>query len=154
MGLNAVTIERCRIGGLLHDIGMLSINKAILEYAGMLDEQAWTTVEQHCISGAQMLASIPTLEAIAPIVRAHHERIDGSGYPDRLAGEEIPIEARVIAVVDAFHSMSVPHLYRQVFNSDLAFGELVGNTGSQFDDEVVDAFLEVMERKKRRLRSA
>ena len=154
MGLDAMTIERCRIGGLLHDIGMLSINRALLDYAGMLDEQAWTTVEQHCISGAQMLASIPTLELIAPIVRAHHERFDGSGYPDRLAGDEIPIEARVIAVVDAFHTMSVPHLYRQSFSAQLAFDELIGNTGSQFDDEIVDAFLEVMGYKRRHLRSA
>ena len=90
--------------------------------------------------GARLLKTIPSLAHIAPIVRSHHERIDGSGYPDALIGDEIPIEARIIAVADAFHTMTMPHAYRFASPTTTAMAELVGNSDSQFDADVVEAF--------------
>jgi HD-GYP domain-containing protein (c-di-GMP phosphodiesterase class II) len=140
MALDADTVENCRIGALLHDIGWLGIDKSILTYPGMLVEAEWDLVTNHPKYGARLLMSIPTLVHIAPIVRAHHERIDGSGYPDGLMSYEIPLESRIIAVADAFHTMTMPHGYRYASATTTAMAELVGNCGSQFDEEVVQAF--------------
>jgi putative nucleotidyltransferase with HDIG domain len=140
MALDSETIENCRVGAILHDIGRLGIDKSILECPAMLVEAEWDVLTDHPMLGARLLKTIPALAHIAPIVRAHHERIDGSGYPDALIGDEIPIEARIIAVADAFHTMTMPHAYRFASPTTTAMAELVGNSDSQFDADVVEAF--------------
>lgn len=140
MALDSETIENCRVGAILHDIGRLGIDKSILECPAMLVEAEWDVLTDHPMLGARLLKTIPALAHIAPIVRAHHERIDGSGYPDALIGDEIPIEARIIAVADAFHTMTMPHAYRFASATTTAMAELVGNSDSQFDADVVEAF--------------
>lgn len=154
MALDSDTIENCRVGAILHDIGRLGIDKSILECPAMLVEAEWDVLTDHPMLGARLLKTIPALAHIAPIVRAHHERIDGSGYPDALIGDEIPIEARIIAVADAFHTMTMPHAYRFASATTTAMAELVGNSGSQFDADVVEAFGVMIGVRRRRLHHA
>jgi putative nucleotidyltransferase with HDIG domain len=154
MTLDADTIENCRVGGLLHDIGRLGVDKSILACSEMLVEAEWDVLIEHSAIGARLLKTIPALAHIAPIVRAHHERIDGSGYPDALFRDEIPIEARIIAVADAFHTMTMPHAYRVSSSTTSAMAELAGNSGSQFDAGVVEAFGAVIGVRQRRSRHA
>jgi putative nucleotidyltransferase with HDIG domain len=154
MALDSETIENCRVGAILHDIGRLGIDKSILECPAMLVEAEWDVLTEHPMLGARLLKTIPALAHIAPIVRAHHERIDGSGYPDALIGDEIPIEARIIAVADAFHTMTMPHAYRFASATTTAMAELVGNSDSQFDADVVEAFGVMIGVRRRRLHHA
>ena len=97
----------------------------------------------HPSKGEEILLGIPALAEFAPIVRAHHERFDGTGYPDRMIGDEIPLESRVIAVADAFHAMTVPRPYRKPFAVEVALEELIANAGTQFDEDVVQVFVEM-----------
>ena len=154
LGLDDEVVESCRLGALLHDIGLISVDKFILQYAGMLVDAEWDLVRQHPLQGAHLLLRIPSLEHIAPIVCAHHERVDGSGYPYALLGPMIPIEARIVAVADAFHTMTMPLRYRAAFTTTSAMKELVGNSGSQFDEDVVEAFGTMLNFRRRRLREA
>jgi HD-GYP domain-containing protein (c-di-GMP phosphodiesterase class II) len=140
MGLEEETVANCRLGALLHDIGRLGVDKSILTYPGMLVEAEWEILTGHSTHGDRLLLAIPSLAHIAPIVRAHHERMDGSGYPDALIGNEIPLEARIVSVADAFHTMTMPHVYRRASATTTAMEELIGNSGSQFDPTIVDAF--------------
>jgi putative nucleotidyltransferase with HDIG domain len=140
LGLDAETVTNCRLGALLHDIGRLGVDKSVLTYPGMLAEAEWEIVTDHPTHGDRLLQAIPSLAHIAPIVRAHHERMDGSGYPDALMANEIPLEARIISVADAFHTMTMPHVYRRASATTTAMAELIGNSGSQFDATIVEAF--------------
>lgn len=154
MTLDPDTAENCRIGALLHDIGWLGVDKSVLTCPGMLVDAEWHLAANHPKYGARLLKSIPALAHIAPIVRAHHERVDGSGYPDGLIGDEIPLESRIIAVADAFDTMTMPHAYRYASPTTTALAELFGNSGSQFDESVVDAFGAMIGFGRRRLRHA
>lgn len=151
MDLDEAIVERCRVGALLHDIGQFGMDRIVLNHPGMLAGAEWDVMTQHCVLGERLILRIPSIASLAPIVRAHHERIDGTGYPDALAGNEIPLEARVIAVADAFHTMTMPQRYREGFDTDSAMAELFGNSDSQFDRNVVDAFFVMMGQRKRRL---
>jgi HD-GYP domain-containing protein (c-di-GMP phosphodiesterase class II) len=154
MALDAITVENCRVGALLHDVGLLGVDPVVLHYPAMLTTAEWELIAAHPQSGARLLLGIPSLAHIANIVRAHHERIDGTGYPDALIGNEIPLEARIIAVADAFHTMTMPLPYRDAFSTTSAVAELVGNSGSQFDEGVVAAFAMMIGVRQRRLRRA
>ena len=140
LGLDEQTKRRARIGALLHDIGMLAIDRVILEQSAMLVDAEWAQMQSHSHEGEALITAIPALREVALIVRAHHERLDGSGYPDGLRNYEIPIESRIIAVADAFHTITMPHAYRQTFSTQAAMAELFGNVHSQFDEQVVKAF--------------
>ena len=96
----------------------------------------------HSENAETALAGIPALADLAPIVRAHHEHMDGTGYPDRLTGEEIPLESRVIAVVDAFHTMTVPRAYGEAISVEEALKAISALADEQFDEDVVEAFVE------------
>jgi HD-GYP domain-containing protein (c-di-GMP phosphodiesterase class II) len=154
MELEPAIVENCRVGGLLHDIGQFGMDRMILHHTGMLVDAEWNLMMQHPVLGERLLLRIPSLAHLAPIVRGHHERVDGTGYPDALMGSEIPLEARIIAVVDAFHTMTIPLPYRAAFDTDRAMAELLGNRDSQFDANVVDAFAAMMAYRQRRLREA
>jgi putative nucleotidyltransferase with HDIG domain len=150
MDLDAEVVENCRLGALLHDIGQFGMNRFVLNHPGMLAGPEWDIVMQHSVLGERLVLRIPSIAHLAPIVRSHHERTDGTGYPDGLVEHEIPIEARIIGVVDAFHTMSMPQRYRKgVFAPAAAMEELLGNRGSQFDADAVDAFASMVRHRSR-----
>jgi HD-GYP domain-containing protein (c-di-GMP phosphodiesterase class II) len=154
MGLDEATIQNCRLGALLHDVGMLGVDTGILEQPSMLADPDFDLISEHPALGEEMLLSIPSLAHLAPIVRGHHERMDGSGYPDGLIGREIPIECRIIAVADAYHVMTsgVPYRDPRPFSATSALAELLGNSDSQFDHQAVQAFEAITGRRTRKLR--
>jgi two-component system, cell cycle response regulator len=130
----------------LHDVGKIAIPDAILEKAGSLDENEWAFMRRHTIIGERILMAAPSLRSVAKLVRSSHERWDGGGYPDGLVGEEIPLGARVVAVCDAFDAMTTNRPYRHRVNEPAAIAELLACAGTQFDPEVVKAFVRVLER--------
>jgi hypothetical protein len=123
----------------LHDVGKLGVPDAILQKPGPLDEQEWAVMRRHPEWGAEMVERVPGLEELARLVRAHHERWDGSGYPLGLEGEAIPLASRVISVCDAFEAMVSRRPYRAPLSIDSALRELLAGAGSQFDPQVVAA---------------
>ncbi len=139
-------LELLKLGGPLHDIGKIGINDSILRKPGKLTADEYTEMQTHTTKGADILRTIAEMQPIIPIVRNHHERWDGKGYPDRLAGEAIPFLARIVAVADAFDAMtsSRPYHENQKGKSpEWAFAEVEKNAGSQFDPRCVAAFLSV-----------
>jgi HD-GYP domain-containing protein (c-di-GMP phosphodiesterase class II) len=134
-----------RYCALLHDIGKIGIRSEILTKPGKLTAEEYLEIQEHSAIGATLLARIPPLEQVAPLVRAVHERWDGNGYPDRLAGEEIPIASRIVAVCDAWHAMRADRPYRKALTRRDALGELTRGSGSQFDPAVVRAFIKTIE---------
>lgn len=142
MSLPESMVDTISAGALLHDIGKSQIPAAILDKPGKLSDSEWDQIKQHPDIGYQMLRDVPGLEEVAAIVRHHHERYDGSGYPARLAGESIPLGARIIAVSDAFDAMRSARSYKAALPLNEAVAELRQHAGKQFDPVVVDAFLE------------
>ncbi len=128
----------------LHDIGKVGIPDAILNKDGDLSDGEWEFVRNHTILGERILLGAPALRPIARLVRASHERWDGTGYPDRLRGEEIPLGARIVSVCDAYEAMTTDRTYRPAVSPELACQELRHCAGGQFDPAVVDAFLAVI----------
>ena len=144
LGLPLEQVRRAKLAAELHDIGKSAIPASILDKPGPLDAAERAFMERHSLIGERIVAAAPTLEAIAPIVRAAHERADGAGYPDGLTLDEIPICSRIIAVVDAFDAMTNDRPYRQATSSRAALAELRRNAGTQFDPAVVAAFALVL----------
>jgi diguanylate cyclase (GGDEF)-like protein len=145
LGLGLVAQRDMRYCALLHDIGKIGIRSEILTKPGKLTAEEYLEIQEHSAIGATLLARIPPLEQVAPLVRAVHERWDGNGYPDRLAGEEIPIASRIVAVCDAWHAMRADRPYRKALTRRDALGELTRGSGSQFDPAVVRAFIKTIE---------
>ena len=129
----------------LHDVGKLAIPAAVLDKPGPLDEGEWRLIRQHTIIGERMLAAAPALRAIAPLVRSSHERWDGGGYPDGLAGAEIPLGARIVAVCDSYDAMVTDRPYRNGIPPEEALAEIRRCAGTQFDPAVVEVFACVAE---------
>ncbi len=145
MGLKDQEIEHLRLSGLLHDIGKIGTYDVVLDKPGKLTEKEFAIVKEHPGKGAGILSPIRQLSAIIPGVRYHHERFDGKGYPDGLSGEEIPLQARILAVADAFDSMTADRPYRPSPGKEYAVSEFRRCSGTQFDPKVVDAFLRVLD---------
>ncbi len=145
LGLNVEEIETLVLGALLHDLGKLAVSDAILEKPGPLTEEEWAVVKRHSDVGARMIEPIEVLCGAVPVVRHHHERYDGTGYPDGLEGEEIPLAARIVAAVDAFDVMLRGRPYRQRHTQAEALEELSREAGHQFDTRVVEALIRVRE---------
>lgn len=143
MGLGQQQIEDLRFGARLHDIGKIGVPDAILKKPGPLTEEEWETMHKHPEIGENILAPLPRLRGAARIVRHHHERYDGKGYPDHLAGDDIPLGARILAVVDAYGAMTDRRVYKAGRSHHEAISELKSHAGTQFDPEVVDVFLEL-----------
>jgi diguanylate cyclase (GGDEF)-like protein len=141
LGLDAKTLKRLELGALFHDIGKIGIPSSILAKPGPLTPEERAVIETHPELGERILAPISRLEDVRPIVRHAHERWDGAGYPDGKSAEDIPIEARVILVCDAFHAMTSDRPYRTRMPLEAAFRQLEENAGTQFDPSVVEAFL-------------
>ena len=144
MGHTDQEIQAVYWGGLLHDIGKIGIPDSILNKPGKLDADEWHIIKQHTVHGAQLVSSIKKLENIAPIIEYSHERYDGSGYPYGLAGEQIPIGARIIGVVDSYSAMRDERPYKRTISHKDAVDELKRNSGILFDPEVVTTFLYVL----------
>jgi putative nucleotidyltransferase with HDIG domain len=141
--LPAGDLEWLRVGTPLHDIGKVGVADAILRKPGPLTPAEFALMQAHTTTGAELIAKVTELAAVVPIVRSHHERWDGGGYPDGLQGEAIPRLARVVAVAEAFDAMAFDTPYRPGRAAELAFAELERHQGRQFDPAVVTAFLQV-----------
>jgi diguanylate cyclase (GGDEF)-like protein/PAS domain S-box-containing protein len=133
-----------RLAGLLHDVGTIAVAGAVLSKPGPLDEDEWVMLREHPSIGADMVAQIPGLARTQLAIRHHHERYDGQGYPDRLAGEAIPMAARVLAAVDAYTAMTEIRPYRDARERTEALEELRRNAGTQLDPAVVEALCRVL----------
>jgi putative nucleotidyltransferase with HDIG domain len=145
IGMTAEQQSFAALAGTLHDVGKIATPTEILLKAGPLDAEEWEAMRAHSRVGAKMLERIPSLKDLAPAVRAHHERVDGKGYPDRLAGEGIPIVARIVSVADSFHAMISKRPYREALPVALALGELRSGIGTQWDQVVVEAMLDIVQ---------
>lgn len=142
LGISGVELERLRYGALLHDVGKIGIPAEILRKPGPLTPEERERMDEHTAIGARMLERIPFLAPVAPLVRSAHERYDGGGYPDGLAGDEIPRAAMVIATCDAFHAMTSDRSYRKAMSITAAEAELRAHAGTQFEAGVVVALLD------------
>lgn len=139
------TIERIRLAGLFHDIGKVGISDKILLKPDKLNEEEYANIKKHSGKGAKILSAITLFNDVVPIVRSHHEWIDGRGYPDGLKGDAIPEEYKIIAVADSFDAMTSHRHYRSNLSLAQALDELRRGKGTQFAPEVVDAFLEMLD---------
>jgi HD-GYP domain-containing protein (c-di-GMP phosphodiesterase class II) len=161
MGLEESDRRRLRVATLLHDIGKIAIDDQILRKPGRLSDLEFTQMKTHVLRGWEIIQMIPGLAWALPVVRGHHERWDGCGYPDGLAGEDIPLTARVVAVADAFDAMTSDRPYRPGMPTARAFEELEAGAGAHFDPDCVAAFLRarpqveaLLEKEASELRSA
>jgi diguanylate cyclase (GGDEF)-like protein len=134
-------VATVRSAALLHDFGKVGIPDEILHKSAPLDDSEWEIMRRHPVIGERILRAIPGMGAVARIVRHEHERWDGTGYPDRLAGEAIPLGARIILACAAYHAMTSDRPYRSALSHHMAVSELTTNAGSQFDPQVVDALV-------------
>ncbi len=146
LGMSAEDRKAVRQAAALHDIGKAAVPDAIVNKPGPLDEDEWAFMRRHTIIGERILQGAPALAAAARHVRSSHERFDGTGYPDRLAGHDIPLGARIIAVCDSYDAMVGDRAYRKGMPREQAVRELRRCAGTQFDPAVVDAFLTVLRR--------
>ena len=144
-GLGEEEIETIRLGALLHDIGKIGIPDSVLLKADALSEEETHLMRTHTVIGDNLLQPIELLAAVRPIVRHHHERWDGLGYPDALAGEEIPFGARIMAVSDAVEAMSARRVYREPLSEPEIVRELERGRGTQWDPHIVDVVLRLIE---------
>lgn len=150
LGLSSSRARLIREAAVLHDVGKIAVDERVLDKPDKLNQQEIEHVRKHAEWGAEILAPVKQFEALVPWIRHHHERPDGQGYPSGLRAEQIPIESRIIAVVDAFDAMTDSQdgkpgrAYRAPMSVDDALAELERNAGSQFDSRVVDAFREVI----------
>jgi putative nucleotidyltransferase with HDIG domain len=146
MAMPEADIEMVHLTGLVHDIGKIGVRAEVLQKTSALNDDEWAEMRRHSEIGANILIEVEGYDEVARIVRSHHERFDGAGYPDGLAREEIPLLARIIAVADAYNAMTSTRPYRNAMAPEVAIQQLLNGRGSQFQAELVDAFVAVLER--------
>ena len=147
LGLDEDERRLVEFGALLHDVGKIAVPKEIINKPGPLDDDEWAVMKQHTIAGQQMLNKVGgSMTDVGTIVRASHEHWDGNGYPDGIAGEDVPLAARIVAVADAFSAITTTRAYRRAQTPEAAIKELRRCAGSQFDPEVVEALAAVLSR--------
>ena len=145
MGLNNIEIKSIVLAGLLHDIGKIGTYDYLLEKVEKITTDEFEIIKKHPIEGVKILQEIKELKNIFPIIKHHHERYDGKGYPDGIKGDEIPLAARIICVADSYDAMTAERPYRKAMSKKNALEELRRNSGTQFDPHVVDSFMKVIE---------
>ena len=143
-------VWRIRLAARLHDVGKTAIPAAVLDKPGALDEAEWEFIRRHPLIGERIVLAAPALADTAALIRSSHERLDGRGYPDGLAGQDIPLGSRIIAVCDAFDAMTSTRPYRKPLDVTAALTELKAHAGSQFDTMVIDAFCTAVSRDRDR----
>ena len=144
LGLPADRVHRLRLAAELHDIGKMAIPDAILDKPGPLDADEWRLLREHTLIGERMLSVAPAMGDVAVIVRSSHERVDGTGYPDGLAGDAVPLEARIVAAADTYSAMTSDRAYRRALSHEGALAELRRCAGTQLDPVVVEALVAVI----------
>jgi putative nucleotidyltransferase with HDIG domain len=145
MGLDSADRRNVEFGALLHDVGKIAVPKEIINKPGPLTEDEWVVIKTHTIEGQRMLDRVGgLLSQVGRIVRSSHEKWDGTGYPDGLAGDEIPVGAAIVSCCDAFNAMTTDRSYRDAMPLDEAIEELEANSGTQFSPAVVEALLQVL----------
>ena len=150
VGLPEEAVDRIRLAAELHDVGKTAIPDSILNKPGKLDEAEWEFMRRHTLIGERIVLAAPALAHTAPLVRSSHERIDGTGYPDHLKGEQIPLGSRIIAICDAYDAMVSQRPYRAAMSTRAALAELRRSSGSQFDPGLVAVFETLAEGLERR----
>jgi diguanylate cyclase (GGDEF)-like protein len=145
LGLSATLVRRCELGGFVHDVGKIAIPDAILAKPGKLTPDEWRVMRTHAALGEAIIRQTPGLRDVAPAVRHHHERYDGTGYPDHLTADEIPIEARIIAACDAYSAITSDRVYAAARPRAEAIDELRRSAGGHLDPAVVNALIRVLE---------
>ena len=145
LNLSPEEIATIRLGAALHDVGKIGIPDAILNKPGRLDDAEFTVMKRHPEIGARIVGAVEQLRVVVPLVRHHHERYNGTGYPDALRGEDIPIGARVLAVVDAYGAMTEDRVYRQAPGHERAIAEIERGAGAHFDPHVARTFLRLQQ---------
>jgi putative nucleotidyltransferase with HDIG domain len=147
LDLDLDAVRNVELGAVLHDIGKVRVPESILNKPGPLTDEEWKVMRTHPEVGEHILRPIQSLNAILPIVRHHHERWDGGGYPDKLTGRAIPLGARIVAVCDAYRAMTEDRPYRKALSSIEARTELLEGAGSQFDPDCVEAMIRALDRR-------
>jgi HD-GYP domain-containing protein (c-di-GMP phosphodiesterase class II) len=141
MGMSDVELDYLLQAAELHDVGKMAIPDAILKKPGPLDQEEWEFIRGHTVIGERIVSAAPALAPVALLIRSSHERWDGTGYPDRLPGDEIPLGSRIIAVCDAFDAMIGSRPHRLGMTAEESLGELQRCAATQFDPEVVRVFV-------------
>jgi hypothetical protein len=149
LGLGAEEIAAIKLGALFHDVGKIGVPESLLSKPAELTDDEWIEMRAHPTIGASLLGNVPMLERIRPLVLAHHENFDGTGYPNGLKGSEIPLAAQIISVADAYDAMTSARPYRLAFRPKQALRELRANAGTQFNPVVVEAFIQVCVEERR-----
>lgn len=144
LGWNEKELSNLKNAAHLHDIGKIAIPDTILNKPSKLSEEEFSIIKEHTIIGANILKNISLIDHVQEIVRNHHERYDGNGYPDGLKGKEIPLHARIVAVADSYDAMSSQRIYRNQLPSEKIIQELENNKGTQFDPKITDIFLKLL----------
>ena len=145
LGLSEDDLKTLKIGGLFHDIGKIGIPDSILLKTDKLDDEEYSEIKNHPAIGAHILSNATIFKDIIPIVKHHHERFDGHGYPGKLKGEEIPYLARIATVADSFDAMTSKRSYRDSLPIDVVKEEIKKNSGTQFDPEIAEVFLKILD---------
>ncbi|MGO4106139.1 HD-GYP domain-containing protein [Paenibacillus sp. YAF4_2] len=145
IGISSADLEQLKLAALLHDIGKLAIPDHILMKPGRLTDEEFDVIRQHPAIGYELLKDLPEVNDILPIVRWHHERIDGKGYPDGLKGDEIPFLVRIVSLADAFDAMTSTRVYRSSLHVKEVRKQLVTNANTQFDEQLVHQFLDIID---------
>jgi putative two-component system response regulator len=140
LGLSTTDAEAIGYSAILHDIGKIHVPDRILSKPGPLDEDERATMQQHTLAGERILSNASFFDRARRIARSHHENWDGSGYPDHLAGESIPLEARIVHVADVFDALTSERVYKQPWSRERAVESILGERGRMFAPEVADAF--------------
>jgi putative nucleotidyltransferase with HDIG domain len=137
--------EMLRLGGIFHDVGKIGTADDILFKTESLDDREYNEVKKHTIKGANILSAVSMFKEVVPLIKCHHERLDGRGYPDGIKGEDIPFLARILSVADAFDAMTSDRLYRSKLNLEEAKKQLIDASGTQFDNDIVNKFIEILD---------
>lgn len=145
-GVNHIDIERIRLGGMLHDIGKIGIPELILNKPGRLDNNEFEVIKSHPVLGVSILGNVEFLQNVVPIIKHHHERYDGKGYPDKLKGNDIPYLARIVSIADTFDAMTTNRPYRKGLSVEESLSEIERCKETQFDPELADLFINMVRR--------
>jgi HD-GYP domain-containing protein (c-di-GMP phosphodiesterase class II) len=148
ISLSEVEIKAMKQGAMIHDIGMIGVSDSILNKPGDLSPQEWDIVKLHPVIGDEIISPLGFMSEARYIVKHHHERLDGSGYPDALSGNQITNGLKVVSLCDAYDTMTSPRPWRQALSREDAIAKLQEEKGAKFDPEITDTFINMMKERK------